>query len=67
MGVTYGSKVVKNDFSKVVPRPIGVLKPMFYGHFEPFWTYVSPCKLKKGLKMGNFGIDSATQEGLRGR
>ena len=27
---------------------------------EPVWTHMSTYKLKKALKMGNFGIDRAT-------
>ena len=33
-----GPKVVKNDVSKGVPRPIGVRKQVASGRFEPSWT-----------------------------
>ena len=39
---------------------------MVFGHFEPSWTQMSPCKLQKGLEIGNFGADSAAQEGQLG-
>ena len=40
-------------------------KAMVKGHFQPSWTHVSVCKLKKSLEIAHLGIDSAAQEGVR--
>ena len=36
------------------------------GYFEPSCTHMSPCKLQKSLKMGNFGTDNVAQERPQG-
>ena len=42
-------------FSKVVPRPLGMLKQMFLGRFEPVVTRFGPWKIPKCLENGPFG------------
>ena len=37
-----GPQGEKEHFSKVVPRPLGLLKPVFLAHFEPVVTRFGP-------------------------
>ena len=41
-------------FSKVVPRPLGMLKQVFLGRFEPVVARFGPRKIAKGLENGLF-------------
>ena len=44
----------KNIFFKVVPRPLGMLKQVFEGRFEPVVACFGPCKIPKCLENGPF-------------
>ena len=44
----------KNIFSKVVPRPLGMLKRVFLAHLEPEFMRFGPRKIPNALKMGRF-------------
>ena len=44
----------KIHFSKVVPRPLGMLKQVFLARFEPVVTRFGPWKIPKCLKNGPF-------------
>ena len=66
MGVTCRSKGGQNDFSKKISGPLGLLKQVVEGYFEPSLTHISPCKSPKSLEMGNFGTGGAVQGGSRG-
>ena len=50
----------KMSVSKVVPRPLGVLKQVVEGHFEPLLTHISPFIQELTLQYkgfwGNAGI-----------
>ena len=39
-------------FPKIVPRPLGVLKHVVLGCFQPLSTYISPCKFPKSVEGG---------------
>ena len=41
-------------FSKVVPRPLGMLKQVFLGRFEPVVARLGPWKIPKCLENGPF-------------
>ena len=53
MGSSEGPKVV-GFFPYIVPRPLEVVKQVVQGYFEPSWTHMSPCKLKKNPWNGQF-------------
>ena len=42
-------------FSKVVPRPFGMLKQVFLARFEPMVTRFGPRKYQNALKMAILG------------
>ena len=46
-----GKKII---FSKVVPRPLGMLKQVFLGRFEPVVARLGPWKIPKYLENGPF-------------
>ena len=50
-------------FSKVVPRPLGMLKHVFLGRFEPVVTRLGHGKSQNALKMGRFGPKYASKMG----
>ena len=58
VGVNGGSTGVprakKMIFSKVVPRPLGMLKQVFLGRFEPTVARFGPWKIPKCLEKGPF-------------
>ena len=58
MGANAGSTRVpgpkKIIFSKVVPRPLGMLKQVFLGRFEPVVARFGPRKIPKCLENGPF-------------
>ena len=51
----------KNDFSKFVPRPLGMLKQVFLARFEPVVTNFSLRKTQNALKMGSFGTKDVSK------
>ena len=50
-GVPGAKKII---FSKVVPRPLGMLKQVFSAHFEPVVACFGPRKIPKCLENGSF-------------
>ena len=50
-GVPGAKKII---FSKVVPRPHGMLKHVFLAHFEPVVACLGPRKIPKCLENGSF-------------
>ena len=58
VGANGGSSVVpgakKKIFFKVVPRPLGMLKQVFLGCFEPVVARFGPWKIPKCLENGPF-------------
>ena len=58
VGANGGSTVVpeakKMIFSKVVPRPLGMLQQVFLGRFEPVVARFGPWKIPKCLENGPF-------------
>ena len=42
----------KMILSKILPRPLGMLKQVFLGCFEPVVTHFGPCKIPKCLENG---------------
>ena len=44
----------KSFFFKVAPRPLGMLKPVFFGRFEPVVARYGPWKIPKCLENGPF-------------
>ena len=52
-------------FSKVVPRPLGMLKQVFLGHFEPVAARFGPWKSQNALKMGRFGTNNGSKMGQK--
>ena len=67
MGANGGSTRVprakKIIFSKVVPRPLGMLKQVFLGRFEPVVGVLCHGKSQNALKMGRFGTNNASKMG----
>ena len=53
-GSTRVPKAKKIIFSKVVPRPLGMLKQAFLARFEPVVTRFGPWKIPKCLENGLF-------------
>ena len=53
-GSTRVPRAKKMIFSKVVPRPLGMLKQVFLGHFEPVVAHFGPWKIPKCLENGPF-------------
>ena len=50
--VHQGPRGGKINFSKVVPRPLGMLKHVFLAHFEPVVMRFGPWKIPNSLQMG---------------
>ena len=50
--VHQGPRAKKSIFSKVVPRPLAMLKQAFLAHFEPVVTRFGPWKFPKCLENG---------------
>ena len=50
-GVPGAKKII---FSKVVPRPLGMLKQVFLAHFEPVVACFGPRKIPNCLENGSF-------------
>ena len=53
-GSTKVSGAKKMIFSKVVPRPLGMLKQVVLAHFEPVGARFGPWKIPKCLQSGPF-------------
>ena len=54
-------------FSKVVPRPLGMLKQVFLGHFEPVVARFGPWKIPKCLENGRFWDHKWVKNGSKTR
>ena len=52
-------------FSKFVLRPLGMLKQMFLGHFEPLVARFGHEKSQNALKTGRFGTNNVSKMGER--
>ena len=57
----------KMIFSKVVPRPLGMLKQVFLGHFEPVVARFGPWKIPKCLETGQFWDQKWVKNGSKTR
>ena len=57
----------KMIFSKVVPRPLGMLKQAFLGRFEPVVARFGPWKIPKCLENGPFGDQQWVKNGSKTR
>ena len=64
-GSTRVPRAKKMIFSKVVPRPLGMLKQVFFGRFEPVVARFGPWKLPKSLENGRFGTNNASKMGQK--
>ena len=71
MGANGGSTRVprakKIIFSKVVPRPLGMLKQVFLGRFEPVVACFGPWKIPKCLENGPFRDQQWVKNGSKTR
>ena len=54
-------------FSKVVPRPLGMLKQVFFGRFEPVVARFGPSKIPKCLENGPFWDQKWVKNGSKTR
>ena len=54
-------------FSKVVPRPLGMLKQVFLGRFEPVVARFGPWKIPKYLENGPFWDQQCVKNGSKMR
>ena len=52
-------------FSKVVPRPLGMLKQVFLGRFEPMVARFGPWKIPKCLENGPFRDQQCVKNGSK--
>ena len=50
-------------FSKVVPRPLGMLKQVFLAHFEPVVTCFGRCKIPECMENGPFRDQNRSKKG----
>ena len=55
----------KIHFSKVVPRPLGMLKQVFLARFEPVVTRYGPLKIPKCLENGPFSDQNGSKMGQK--
>ena len=62
-----GSPGRKFFFSKVVPRPLGMLKQLFLGRFEPVVARFGPWKIPKCLENGPFRDQQCVKSGSKTR
>ena len=71
MGASGGSTRVRSAkkiiFSKVVPRPLGMLKQVFFGRFEPVVARFGPWKIPKCLENGPFWDQKWVKNGSKTR
>ena len=54
-------------FSKVVPRPLGMLKQAFLGRFQPVVAHFEPRKIPKCFKIGPFWDQKWVKNGSKTR
>ena len=66
-GSTKVPRVKKMIFSKVVPRPLGILKQVFLGRFEPVVALFGPWKIPKCLENGLFWDQKWVKNGSKTR
>ena len=64
-GSTRVPRAKKNIFSKVVPRPFGVLKQVFLGRFETVVARFGPWKIPKCLENGPFWDQQCVKVGQK--
>ena len=64
-GSTRVPRAKKIIFSKVVPRPLGMLKQVFLAHFEPVVTCFGPWKIPKCLENGPFQDQKWVEKGSK--
>ena len=64
-GSTRVPRAKKMIFSKIVPRPLGMLKQVFLGHFEPVVARFGPWKISKCLGNGPFGTNNGSKMGQK--
>ena len=62
-GSTRVLRAKKMIFSKVLPRPLGMLKQVFLGRFEPVVARFGPWKIPKCLENGRFGTNNGSKMG----
>ena len=62
-----GPQGEKNIFSKVVPRPLGMLKQVYLGSFEPVATGFGSWRLPKCLENGPFWDQKWVKNGSKPR
>ena len=55
----------KMIFSKLVPRPLGMLQQVFLGRFEPVVARFGPWKIPKCLENGPFGTNNGSKMGQK--
>ena len=65
--VHQGPQGEKNIFSKVVPRPLGMLKQVFLGRFEPVVARFGPLKMPQCLENGSFWDQQWVRNGSKTR
>ena len=65
--VHQGPQGEKKIFSKVVPRPLGMLKQVFLGRFEPVVTRFGPWNIPKCLENGPFWDQQCVKNGSKTR
>ena len=58
-------KWVKNKFSKIVPKALGMLKQAFFAHFEPMVTRFGPSKIANRLGNGPFWDQKRVKNGSK--
>ena len=66
-GSTRVPRAKKMIFSKVVPRPLGMLKQVFLGRFEPVVARFGPWKIPKCLENGPFWDQKWVKNGSKTR
>ena len=66
-GSTRVPRAKKIIFSKVVPRPLGMLKKGFLGRFEPVVVRFGPWKIPKCLQNGPFWDQQCVKNGSKTR
>ena len=66
-GATRVPGAKKIIFSKVIPRPLGILKQVFSAHFEPIGAGFGPWKIPKCLENGSFWAQKRVKSGSKTR
>ena len=67
VGSTRVPRAKKMIFSKVVPRPLGMLKKVFLARFEPVVVRFGPWKIPKCLENGPFWDQRCVKNGSKTR